>query len=67
VLIGADAVLFGVLDILLVVLALDLLHMNDAGPGILNSALGVGGLLGGAASVLLVAAPTSRPRWRSGP
>jgi MFS family permease len=54
VLVGADAVLLGVLDILLVVLALGLLHMNDAGPGILNSALGVGGLLGGAASVLLV-------------
>lgn len=54
VLVGADAVLLGVLDILLVVLALDLLHMSDAGPGILNSALGVGGLLGGAASVLLV-------------
>jgi MFS family permease len=54
VLVGADAVLLGVLDILLVLLALDLLHMNDAGPGILNSALGVGGLLGGAATVLLV-------------
>jgi hypothetical protein len=53
-LVGADAVLLGVLDILLVVLALDLLHMNDAGPGILNSALGVGGLLGGGATVLLV-------------
>jgi MFS family permease len=54
VLVGADAVLLGVLDILLVVLALDLLRMNDSGPGILNSALGVGGLLGGAATVLLV-------------
>jgi MFS family permease len=54
VLVSADAVLLGILDILLVVLALDLLHMNDAGPGILNSALGVGGLLGGAATVLLV-------------
>jgi hypothetical protein len=66
VLIGADAVLFGVLDILLVVLALDLLHMNDAGPGILNSALGVGGLLGGAASVHLVGRTHHAPAKANG-
>jgi MFS family permease len=52
--VGADAVLLGTLDILLVVLALHELHLNDSGPGVLNSAMGVGSLVGAAATVLLI-------------
>ena len=54
VLITAENVLVGMMDILLVVLALDVLGMSDAGPGILNSAIGVGGLVGAALTFVLV-------------
>jgi hypothetical protein len=53
-LVAAEQVLVGMTDILLVVLALDVLAMSDAGPGILNSATGVGGILGAALTVLLI-------------
>ncbi len=54
VLITAENVLVGMMDILLVVLALDVLGMSDAGPGILNSAIGVGGIIGAALTFVLV-------------
>ncbi|HET8970707.1 MAG TPA: cyclic nucleotide-binding domain-containing protein [Candidatus Nanopelagicales bacterium] len=50
----AEYVLVGMLDILLVVLALDLLTMDQGGPGLLNSALGIGGLVGATVTVTLV-------------
>ncbi|HSM38709.1 MAG TPA: cyclic nucleotide-binding domain-containing protein [Candidatus Limnocylindrales bacterium] len=53
-LLGAAAVLWGALDVLLVVLALDLLAMGEAGVGYLNAAIGAGGVLGAAASILLI-------------
>lgn len=53
-LLGAAAVLWGALDILLVVLAVDLLLIGEAGVGYLNSALGVGGLVGAGLTVLLI-------------
>jgi Na+/melibiose symporter-like transporter len=53
-LIGAEYVLVGMMDILLVVLALDVLDMSDAGPGILNSAIGVGGIVGAALTFTLI-------------
>ena len=56
-LIAAENVLVGMMDILLVVLALDVLLMSDAGVGILNSAIGVGGLW----------APSSRSCSSDGP
>ena len=46
--------LVGLADILLVVLALDVLEMSQAGPGLLNSAVGVGQIVGAAATVVLV-------------
>ena len=46
--------LVGLADILLVVLAFDLLHMSAAGPGLLNSAVGLGQIIGAAATVVLV-------------
>jgi MFS family permease len=46
--------LVGLADILLVVLAFDLLEMSAAGPGLLNSAVGLGQIVGAAATVVLV-------------
>jgi MFS family permease len=56
VLVGAEYVLLGTLDILLVVLALDVLDMSAGGPGLLNSALGIGGVAGASATVVLIGA-----------
>ena len=56
-LLGAAAVVAGVLDVLLVVLALDLLVIGQSGVGYLNAALGAGGLAGAALSVLLIGRP----------
>jgi MFS family permease len=53
-LLGAAAVLWGALDILLVVLALDLLRIGEAGVGYLNAAIGAGGMVGAILSVLLI-------------
>lgn len=51
---GAQTLVAGALTVLIVVTALDLLDLGQAGVGFLNSALGVGGLLGAIAAVLLV-------------
>jgi MFS family permease len=56
-LIAAEYALVGMMDILLVVLALDVLGMSDAGPGILNSAIGVGGMAGAALTFILIGRP----------
>jgi MFS family permease len=50
--IAAGSILWGVLDVLLVVLAIDVLRIGDSGVGLLNAALGAGGLLGAAAASL---------------
>lgn len=61
-LIAAEHTLVGMMDILLVVLALDVLGMSAAGPGILNSAIGVGGVAGAALTFTLVGRQTlARP------
>ncbi len=44
----------GVLDVLLVVLAFEVLDIGSAGVGLLNSAVGAGAILGSALTVLLV-------------
>lgn len=46
--------LVGLADILLVVLAFDLLEMSAAGPGLLNAAVGLGQIVGAATTVVLV-------------
>ena len=56
-LIAAEYALVGMMDILLVVLALDVLGMSNAGPGILNSAIGVGGITGAALTFTLIGRP----------
>ena len=51
---GAQTLVAGALNVLLVVVALELLDMGEAGIGFLNSAVGVGGLFGALAAFALV-------------
>jgi MFS family permease len=51
---GAQTLVAGVVNVLIVVTALDLLAMGESGVGFLNAAVGVGGVLGGAAAVVLI-------------
>ena len=51
---GAQTLVAGALNVLIVVMALELLDMGNAGIGFLNSAVGVGGLLGGFAALALL-------------
>jgi MFS family permease len=52
--VGVDGVVEGAVDVLLVVLAIDVLMLGDGGPGYLNAALGVGAIIGGLGSYALV-------------
>jgi MFS family permease len=51
----------GILGVLLVVTSFELLGLGEAGVGWLNSAIGVGGVLGAAAGVALVGRRLARP------
>ncbi|MGB2952550.1 MAG: MFS transporter [Gaiellaceae bacterium] len=51
---AAQTLVAGALNVLIVVSALRLLHIGRSGVGFLNSAIGVGGLLGGIAALGLV-------------
>jgi MFS family permease len=52
---AAQEVVYGALEVLLVVLALRLLHAGNAGVGWLNTAIGIGSLAGGAVVAVLAA------------
>ena len=54
VLLGSASVLWGALDVLLVVLALDALAMGQSGVGFLNAAIGAGGIVGAMLAALLI-------------
>ena len=54
VLLGSAAVMWGALDVLLVVLAIDALSMGQSGVGFLNAAIGAGGIVGAALSAFLI-------------
>ncbi len=54
-LVGAQMFVAGALEVVIVVDAIRLLHAGNAGVGWLNTALGVGGLLGGLGGVMLAA------------
>lgn len=54
VLLGSASVLWGALDVLLVILALDQLSLGQSGVGFLNSAIGAGGIAGALLTALLV-------------
>jgi cyclic nucleotide-binding protein/MFS transporter len=51
---GAAAMLWGALDVLIVVLALDVLRLGESGVGILNAAVGAGGLTGSVLTLALI-------------
>jgi MFS family permease len=53
-LLSAQYVMIGTLDVLLVVLAFEVLDIGSSGVGLLNSVLGAGAILGSALTVLLV-------------
>jgi len=53
--VGSQYILVGALDVLYVVLAITTLDMGEAGAGYLNSAFGLGGLIGVAVTATLVA------------
>jgi MFS family permease len=51
---AAQTIVAGALGVLVVVVALDLLDLGSAGLGYLNSAMGIGGLIGAAVTLALV-------------
>lgn len=66
VMVGALFVVFGLLDILTVVLALDVLGTGPAGPGLIASAMGVGALVGAGATVALIGRARMVPALMAG-
>ena len=52
---GVTTLVEGAIDVLVVLIALELLGLGDAGVGWLNAAWGLGGVLGGAGAVTLIA------------
>jgi hypothetical protein len=52
---GVSTLVEGAIDVLVVLVAFELLDMGSAGVGWLNSAWGVGGVIGGTSAVLLIA------------
>ena len=61
-LLAGQALQVGALDVLFVVLAVSVLEIGDAGVGVLNAALGLGGIVG-ALSAAALAGRTTLPRW----
>jgi MFS family permease len=51
---AAQTLVAGALNVLIVVMALDLLDLGNSGPGFLNAAVGVGGLFGALLALALV-------------
>jgi MFS family permease len=51
---GAQTLVAGALNVLIVVSALELLDLGNSGVGFLNSAVGIGGLIGAAVAMVLV-------------
>lgn len=52
--VAGQYVVVGALDLLVIVVAIDVLGTGSGGPGLLGSAVGIGSILGGLATVLLV-------------
>ena len=63
---GAQFVLVGALDLLYVVLAIDVLNMGESGAGYLNAAFGAGGLIGGVVAAAMVGRRHLAPALISG-
>jgi MFS family permease len=54
-LLGSELFVLGILDVLIVVLAFELFDSGEAGTGFLNAAIGLGGMIGSAATLALIA------------
>jgi MFS family permease len=65
-LLTAKYVVQGMLRVLLVVVAIDLLQLPQAGVGWLNAALGIGGALGGGVTILLIGRRRLSPAFAAG-
>lgn len=63
---GAQTFGFGALLVFVVVLAIEMLDLGEAGVGFLNSALGVGGLLGSVVAVALIGRARLGPAFALG-
>jgi hypothetical protein len=63
---AAQAMVAGALGVFTVVLAIDVLHMGNAGVGYLDCAFGVGGVAGGVAAVGLAGAPRLAAAFAAG-
>ena len=63
---AAQTFVDGVLNVLIVVSALEVLDLGEAGVGFLNSAVGVGGLAGAAGALMLTARRTLAPPLAAG-
>ena len=61
--VAGQTVVIGALDVLTVVLAYGVLSMGPSGPGVLSAAVGVGGLVGAAATVTLIGRERLAPRF----
>ena len=59
--VGAQQIVVGMLDVLGVLLAIGVLSMGRSGPAELTAAAGVGGLIGAAATVVLIGRPRLAP------
>src|SRR5262245_40442355 len=65
-LLGMSSFIEGMLDTLIVVLAIELLGMGQSGVGLLNAALGVGGIVGAATAVVAGTRERLLPAFRMG-
>ncbi len=65
-LIGAQTLVFGALEVIVVVDAIRVLDAGNSGVGWLNTALGIGGLLGGLVGVVLAARKRLAGDFRTG-
>jgi MFS family permease len=63
---GLSSFVEGMLDTLIVVLAIELLGLGQSGVGLLNAALGVGGIIGAAAAVVAGTRERLFPAFRMG-
>ena len=63
---GGASVVLGLLDVLLVVLAFDVFGTGEAGTGVLNAALGIGGVIGAIGTVSLIGRNQLAPSARNG-
>lgn len=65
-LLGLQAIAWGAVDVLIVTLAIDELGLPRSGAGLLAGAIGVGGVIGGAATVSLVGRARLTPAFALG-